>query len=278
MLPINGTKLLLSNSIKEINQKPFFSFQKDSYLPFSLYQELKESFPDKSFFNPVSIYGKATFNSDHDHDQDNFNKFCQANPVWDDYIQFFRSSEFLDDAFEFLKKPIKMARGKDDEKRWILANSDSLDNSSSDVIPIDVGFEFSMLSGGAQLPPHTDAERKIFSLLLYFADEDWKPEYGGGLEFFHPKNFIDQWNFENRKIPFDSLEKIGTIPFTANRFLGFVKSGNSYHGLRPLKCPSGMYRKSLNINIVDTSYEIKNTFLRRVRMRFRPKINTQQLY
>ena len=271
-----NTGLLLSNSIKEITQKPFCFFQTDSYLPFSHYKELKESFPDKSFFVNVHKGGKISFQSDNN--PDNFNKFCQENPVWDDFLQFFISNEFLDDAFEFLKKPLKNARGKDVEKRWILANSDSLDSFSSDVIPIEVRFEFSMLSKEMMILPHTDAERKLFSLLLYFSDEDWKPEYGGGLKFFRPKNIIDQWNFENRIVPFDALEEIASAPFTANRFLGFVKSRNSWHGVKSLKSAPGMYRKILNINVVDTSYEIKNTFLRRVRMRFRPKINTQQLY
>ena len=263
-----NTSLLLSNSIKKITQKPFCFFQTDSYLPFSLYQELKESFPDKSFFVNVHKTGKTTFQSDRN--SDNFNKFSQENPLWDDFLQCFMSSEFLDDAFEFLKKPLKKARGKDGEKRWILANSNSLDSSNSDVIPIEVRFEFSMLSEEAMIVPHTDAERKMFSLLFYFPDEDWKPEYGGGLNLYRPKNIIDQWNFENRVVPFDALEEIGLAPFTANRLLGFVKTRNSFHGVKQLKSLPGMYRKSLNINIFDSSYKIKSTFLKKIRSRLSP--------
>ena len=271
-----NTRLLLSNSIKEITQEPFCFFQTDSYLPFSLYQKLKESFPDKSFFVNTHKRGKTTFQSDNN--PDNFNKFCQENPLWNDFLQCFMSNEFLDDAFEFLKKPLNKARGKDGKKRWILANSNSLDSSNSDVIPIEVRFEFSMLSEEAMIVPHTDAERKIFSLLFYFPDEDWKPEYGGGLNFFRPKNIIDQWNFENRVVPFNNLEEIASAPFTANRLLGFVKSRNSWHGVKPLKSLPGIYRKSLNINFLDSSYKIKSTFLKRVRSRLRSEFIKQQVY
>jgi hypothetical protein len=116
---------------------------------------------------------------------------------------------------------------------------------------VKVQFEFSRLTGEGVVPPHTDAANKILTLLYYFTDSNWQNSFGGGTEFYKPKYFIDNWNWENDIRPFEKLNSFWAVPFTANQLAGFVKSRNSYHAVRPMKIPEGIERKSLNIQFID---------------------------
>ena len=100
------------------------------------------------------------------------------------------------------------------------------------------------------MEPHTDSVTKFVSLLLYFPDPEWNDSFGGGTEFYRPLKTADNENWGNRRVPFGDLESFRLAQYTPNRLIGFVKSKNSYHAVRPLTCPEHMYRNSLNINIL----------------------------
>ena len=116
--------------------------------------------------------------------------------------------------------------------------------------PVRTTFQISQLPKGAVVIPHADAPRKLVTLLLYFRDDDWQDKYGGGTEFYEP---IDaerarKWKPTDR-IPFSEFKEIGKCGFARNRLAGFVRSPNSYHGVRPIACPEGTSRRVLLINI-----------------------------
>ena len=83
--------------------------------------------------------------------------------------------------------------------------------------------------------PKTGLQRKL-NLIVYLT-EGWKPEWGGGLEFW-------SHNYET-KLP---LKKEKTIDNVFNRAILFDTTQNSWHGLpQPIECPEGVYRKSMAI-------------------------------
>lgn len=103
---------------------------------------------------------------------------------------------------------------------------------------------------GGFLEPHTDSATKFASLLLYFPDPEWNDSFDGGTEFYRPLKTAGNENWGNRRVPFDDLESFKLSRYRPNRLIGFAKSKNSYHAVRPLACPGHMCRNSLNINIL----------------------------
>ena len=75
-------------------------------------------------------------------------------------------------------------------------------------------FQFSMLPRDAAVVPHSDAPRKLVSLLLYFRDRDWQDAWGGGTEFYAPLDpeRARGWGATDR-IPFEEFKPIGSTPF-----------------------------------------------------------------
>jgi len=91
---------------------------------------------------------------------------------------------------------------------------------------------------GGKLPLHVDfTEHKYLKLhrrinvLIYF-NEDWKDEYGGGIELWSQ----------------DGVTKVVDIKPDYNRCVIFTVSEKSWHGHPdPIRCPQGVTRRSLNL-------------------------------
>lgn len=85
------------------------------------------------------------------------------------------------------------------------------------------------------LHPKTGMERKV-NLIVYLT-EDWEDQWGGALEL---------WTHNSEQGCPEILHS--TIPCKFNRAVLFNTSQNSWHGLpSPLKCPAGVFRKSLAV-------------------------------
>lgn len=78
--------------------------------------------------------------------------------------------------------------------------------------------------------PKLKLQRKL-NLIIYLG-ENWKPEWGGQLEF---------WSADKKQC-------VTSIDTLFNRAVIFDTTQNSYHGLpSPLKCPDNYYRKSIAV-------------------------------
>jgi hypothetical protein len=83
------------------------------------------------------------------------------------------------------------------------------------------------------LHPKLGMQRKL-NLIVYLS-KDWKPEWGGGLELWSHNDETNQ-----------PKEKVKEVECVFNRAVLFDTTQNSWHGLpNELKCPEGVYRKSL---------------------------------
>jgi Rps23 Pro-64 3,4-dihydroxylase Tpa1-like proline 4-hydroxylase len=68
------------------------------------------------------------------------------------------------------------------------------------------------------------------NVLVYF-NKDWKEEYGG---------YLDLWDH-------DVHNCLGRYAPTFNRAAGFATSNISWHGVTPVNCPPGQFRKSFAV-------------------------------
>jgi len=243
-------QLLLSRRLARIRTDPFCFFQVDDYLPPDLYRALLESYPDDSNYR-FNSEGKMGFRSSEDPEA--IGAYCDAHPEWRRLIDFFGSDAFLADLRATFTKPLAQARGLAGRRPWLNCTSRKApDNPLRYQLqePVKTTFQFSMLPRDAVVVPHSDAPRKLVSLLLYFRDPDWQDAWGGGTEFYAPLDpeRARRWGATDR-IPFEQFKTIGSTGFAGNRLAGFVRCASSYHGVPPLACPPGRTRKALLINV-----------------------------
>lgn len=114
-----------------------------------------------------------------------------------------------------------------------LANLSGIPDLIGDPYYVEAGYH--AVASGGFLHAHADfSHHRILGLerrlnFFIYLNDDWKPEYGGGLSLYDP-----QGNEVQSYLP------IG------NRAIVFQASNIAFHGHpKPLMCPEGMMRKSL---------------------------------
>ena len=106
-------------------------------------------------------------------------------------------------------------------------------------------------SNGGHVVPHTDATRKVVTLVVSMVDDgEWNREFGGGTDLNRPRDVHLSFNHTNRLADFDDMEILDTYEFTPNQAVVFVKTFNSWHSVRPMTgTGTSIMRKTLTINI-----------------------------
>jgi hypothetical protein len=117
-------------------------------------------------------------------------------------------------------------------RRW-LANAMGNDG-------FELRFHWHYTPGGASVSPHCDAKSKLGSHIFYLnTEDDWDPAWGGGTVILD-----DGGRFSPSSAPaFDDFVSAQTAESIGNRSLLFVRNGNSWHGVRELRCPERTLRK-----------------------------------
>jgi hypothetical protein len=239
----SGDSLLQYNITKgQFQTAPFFRGYFDDFLPPAEYRRMAQAFPGPDYFiHKQGKYGKTVFKSG-----SAFSDFVSENPQWQDFFGLFASRKFIADMRACLSDGIAKARPDIADKKWAIVDS-PLQATNGDY-PVKMTVEFSRLYNGDYLEPHTDNPDKIISLLFYFADDEWKQEYGGGTDFYAPKFNRLNNNWENRYMNYGAMRRVWSPGYVANRLAVFVKDRNSWHGISPLKIPQGVSRKALLVN------------------------------
>ncbi len=95
---------------------------------------------------------------------------------------------------------------------------------------------------GCEVSPHMDSPDKVGTHILYFnTRETWKPEWGGETLVLSDKR-TDGLN--------PDVSDFGTVEVSSildNRSFLFKNDPNGWHGVAPLTCPEGAYRRLFNI-------------------------------
>lgn len=238
--------ILISRKQPSLRQdRPFTYLVFEEFLPRDIYESLYETFPGDDFFELQIYNGKQSFAMT---EKERMDRFLALTPSWRAAIEAFNSDAFMADIERYFRKEMIGLRLFAGMQRWRRYPA----HEATPVLerPVELQWEFSRLGRDAWIDPHTDKLAKLVSFLLYFPDPQWRPEFGGSTDLYKAKHARHNQNWSNKHLPFNAVERVCSCDFAPNRMLIFIKSANSYHGVSPLAQPAGMWRKSLNLNMV----------------------------
>ena len=106
----------------------------------------------------------------------------------------------------------------------------------------DVRFRFHwhFTPNGGEVSPHCDSKGKIGSHIFYLnTEDDWQWDWGGETVVLD-----DDGKFEAESAPaFEDFVAQYPADTRDNRSLIFGRRGNSWHGVKRIRCPENHYRK-----------------------------------
>ncbi len=105
---------------------------------------------------------------------------------------------------------------------------------------LSINFHWHYTPNGCSVSPHCDSTRKIGSHIFYFnTKQDWDPAWGGETVVLD-----DGGRLHPRSAPsFEAFDRAISSQAMGNRSLLFTRRGNSWHGVREIRCPEGRLRK-----------------------------------
>jgi hypothetical protein len=105
-----------------------------------------------------------------------------------------------------------------------------------------VRYTWHMGVTGSEVCPHIDTDTKMATNIFYFNTvDDWDPAWGGNTIILDGKKpGVEYPDFGD----FDAGE---TLEYLGNRSLLFRNTADAWHGVRPLTCPEGSYRRIFNV-------------------------------
>jgi hypothetical protein len=119
-----------------------------------------------------------------------------------------------------------------------------------DARSVSVNFHWHYTPDGCSVSPHCDSRRKLGSHIFYFNTEtDWDPTWGG-----HTVVLDDGGRFPTKSAPrFEDFDREIPSEAIGNRSFLFSRRGNSWHGVREIRCPEGFMRKVFIVVVNDDS-------------------------
>ncbi len=220
------------------------------------YKRLADSFPDESLFGTLPKFPYKLSLSEK-WAPDNYARFLRENREWNGFHSWVKSDDFIRKTVDFLKDnyvdlPLSEAFETSSQKMKRFFKSLKRGNLPSRGVRLRSRFEFSSLrADGGRVEPHTDAARKVITLVLsMIKDGEWDTSFGGGLDVNRAKDSRYEYNWQNKMVPWDQAEVVGTVPFVPNQCTVFVKTHNSLHSVREMtQKGSKALRKSVTVVI-----------------------------
>jgi hypothetical protein len=221
-----------------------------------LYNELADNFPDERLFGGLPKFPYKLSLSEK-WEPDNYRRFLRENRPWREFHAWVKSDDFIHRTVEFLTEnhvelPLGEAFESGSQRLRRYFKSIKRGHLPSRGMRLRSRFEFSSLrADGGRVEPHTDAARKVITLVLtMIKDGEWDTAYGGGLDINRATDNRYSFNWQNRMVPWDKLEIVDTVPFVPNQCTVFVKTHNSLHSVREMtQKGSKALRKSVTIVI-----------------------------
>lgn len=101
-------------------------------------------------------------------------------------------------------------------------------------VPIPVAWKLDFLAvrdaPGFELGPHTDTQKKLFTVLIYLAPDARRPDLGTA--FYKPKDpalKCDGTVHHER----EAFERVKIAPYAPNTLIAFARTDRSFHGVEP---------------------------------------------
>jgi hypothetical protein len=111
-----------------------------------------------------------------------------------------------------------------------------------DVSEYKVRYAWHMGITNSEVSPHSDSSDKIGTHIFYFnTSQDWYPAWGGSILVLGNKLS----NVGNPE--FEDFGTATSVQITDNHSFLFKNNSHAWHGVKPLTCPEGKYRRLFNI-------------------------------
>jgi len=113
-----------------------------------------------------------------------------------------------------------------------------------------LSYHWHYTPNGCSVSPHCDSKLKLGSHIFYFnTEKDWDSDWGGQTLILD-----NHGRFDPKSSPhFDEFDNAISAESIGNYSLLFGRRGNSWHGVREIKCPKDRLRKIFIVVINDNS-------------------------
>jgi hypothetical protein len=175
------------------------------------YRRLLAALPDISLFDRLFGVKRAHGQQPHDRYALEYRRDLAVPTAWHDLVEEMRGDRYG----KFLRR--MFGRGR-----------------------LLLSFHWHYTPTGCSVSPHCDNVRKLGSHIFYFnTDKDWDPAWGGETVVLD-----DEGRFPRSSAPrFEDFSREYTAPSLGNRSLLFARRDKSWHGVREIRCPQGVFRK-----------------------------------
>ncbi|MDH5428081.1 MAG: 2OG-Fe(II) oxygenase [Nitrospirota bacterium] len=108
------------------------------------------------------------------------------------------------------------------------------------VNSLELTLHWHYTPNGCSVSPHCDAKHKLGSHIFYFnTEKDWQESWGGETVILD-----DEGQFDRQSAPtFEDFKQASTSKAIGNYSLLFARKGNSWHGVKEIRCPGNQMRK-----------------------------------
>lgn len=215
------------------SRKPYPWINPEAVLTEEGYGRLLETLPDVSRLNPVFGLKRSHGQKPHDRFALEYHEGLDIAEPWHAFVKELRGAAYG----RFLRRMLG--------RRFLQLN-----------------FHWHYTPNGCSVSPHCDATRKVGSHIFYFNTRaDWDPAWGGETVILD-----DSGRFKRRSAPsFEEFDRAITGEALGNRSLLFRRQGNSWHGVREIRCPEGAMRKVFIVVINDRALALRRRIVARLR-------------
>lgn len=246
---------------------PFPLFVSEECFEPSTYKSLASMFPSLEKFQSVFLEGKRKLDI---RDQEFAVLIKESGPLWQKLIEELNTQSFVDSLKDLASTEKHTGKLKERlDKMWVLfkdAYVQTSENLASRVhelnletqLPVKISFEFSHLTDGSSIPPHTDSLNKLISIVLFFPDDSLRHASEVlGTNFYETEN-TQKWSTWDTGTITDSEERsqfdrefsvFYRADFCPNAGVCFFKNELSWHGLPKISVTPPATRKAFIINI-----------------------------
>ncbi|MEA2900149.1 MAG: hypothetical protein QOH36_36 [Actinomycetota bacterium] len=111
-----------------------------------------------------------------------------------------------------------------------------------DLSDFVVRFAWHLGHTGSEVCPHLDVPQKLATHIFYFNEEgDWNPSWGGSTLV------LGQKTTTAKNPEFEDFGASVAVRTIGNSSFLFKNTPAAWHGVRPLTCPEGAYRRLFNV-------------------------------
>tara|TARA_Y100000588_G_C14175420_1_gene891118 strand:+ start:427 stop:1206 length:780 start_codon:yes stop_codon:yes gene_type:complete len=256
-MTINNSILNNSKLKFHPNQK-FCIFSANDFLNKDFYNNVDKTFPKfTEFFEKQKKLGKKQFIVQEEYEI--FQNFLENSVTHKKLYDFLHSKYFFNliknklYAKFFLSQSNLLRKIRYFRPYKLISKNDKKSIFDIFFSKVRINIIYMYMIDQAYLGPHSDSQRKLCSLMIYFPEKNNLEDREIGTQFWDSKirnssNIrIDE---KNLSIFLSKSKKILKEPFEKNKLVGFIRNDYSWHSVEKVNLPDNYLRKMIIINFL----------------------------